>query len=143
MVSLTLIAIPTFLDTTTQPAQLYAQWARMYHYGHQALPGLAIMTLLLYLFAASRRRAVGLSWGIYVVAGAVTVSMLPFTWLFMVPTNDALFALELETKASPAASSLDEARMLLITWGQLHLARALFPLAGSIVGMTAMLNGRS
>ncbi|MCJ1247984.1 Anthrone oxygenase AgnL2 [Trapelia coarctata] len=138
MMSLSLMAIPVFLDTTTQPSQLFHQWVRMYHYGHQVLPTMAVATFLLYAYAAISKGAAKNPWAVFVVAGATTVSMLPFTWIFMVPTNEILFRLEGESKAALVAS-LDEAQELVKTWSWLHLVRSLFPLAGALLGLTGTL----
>ena len=53
--SLSLMAIPVLLDTTTQAPQFFHQWVRMYHYGHQVLPTIAISTFLLYNYTASKK----------------------------------------------------------------------------------------
>ena len=141
MTSLSVVAIPVFLDTTTHASQLYHEWARMYHYGHQILPGLAITTLMLYSYAALRNRAKKRPWAAYALAGVVTVSMIPFTWIFMVATNDTLFRLEAEG-ATSVAEGIEKAQELVKLWGWLHLARCLFPLAGAVLGLTTTFHDR-
>ena len=138
--SLSLMAIPVLLDTTTQPSQLFHQWVRMYHYGHQVLPTLAVATFLLYGYAAVSKRAASRPWGIFAAAGVTTLSMLPFTWVFMVPTNNTLFRLDGESKAAAAAAvaSWGEAQELVTRWSWLHLVRSLFPLAGAVLGLMAI-----
>jgi hypothetical protein len=138
MMSLSLMAVPVFLDTTTQPSQLFHQWARMYHYGHQVLPTMAVATFLLYAYAAICKRAAKNSRVMLVLAGATTLSMLPFTWVFMVPTNNTLFRLEVESKSALVAS-LGEAQELLKTWSWLHFVRSLLPLTGALLGLTGNL----
>lgn len=131
------MAIPVLLDTTSEASQLFHQWVRMYHYGHQMLPTLAVATFLLYGYAAfSKRAASNRSWGVLAVAGLTTLSMVPFTWIFMVPTNNTLFRLEVESKGA-AVASWDEAQELVTTWSSLHMARSLFPLAGAVLGSMA------
>jgi hypothetical protein len=115
MMSLSLMAVPVFLDTTTQPAQLFHQWVRMYHYGHRVLPTMAVATFALYTYTAVRKYAAKRPWGVFAVAGLTRVSMLPFTWILMVPTNDMLFRLEAESKAASMAG-WEEARQLVTTW---------------------------
>ncbi|KAK4168183.1 hypothetical protein QBC43DRAFT_115655 [Cladorrhinum sp. PSN259] len=142
MASLSIMAVPVFLDTTPEAPLLFTQWARMYHYGHQVLPTMAVGTLLLYAYTAVKRRGgssqnpkqAKRSWGPIALAGLTTVVMIPFTWIFMVPTNNELFRLELVSRAEPAVKGLAEAKELVVKWAWLHLARSLFPLAGAVVG---------
>lgn len=133
MLSLSLIAVPVFLDTTTQGAQLLQQWERMYHYGHQALPTMAVGTFVLYAYVAFKRRR-----RIFALAGSITVIMVPYTWFIMMPTNNELFRLEELARTEPAATGIAEARKLVVSWSWMHLTRALAPLAGAVVGALAI-----
>lgn len=137
MMSLSLMAIPVLLDTTDDPAQLFHQWVRMYHYGHQVMPTLAVATCLLYACSVLHSRIAGRQWGVYAVAAVTTVTMLPFTWVFMAPTNNILFRLEVESKGASVAS-FAEAQGLVMKWGWLHITRSLFPLAGAALGLTGI-----
>ena len=139
--SLSLMAVPVLLDTTSDPAQLYHQWARMYHYGHQVLPTMAVATLSLYGYSAWTQRRAKRSWGGLALAGLTTVAMLPFTWLVMVPTNNRLFALEAAGKGSGSVGSIEEAAGLVVKWSWMHLARSLFPLIGGVIGTVNTLVG--
>lgn len=134
MMSLSLMAIPVLLDTTTQAPQLFHQWVRMYHYGHQVLPTLAVGTFLLYSYTSVKRRNARKSWGVSALAGVTTLSMLPFTWIFMVPTNNELFRLEGMSKAEPLVKGIVEAKELVVRWSWLHFTRSLLPLAGAVMG---------
>ncbi len=138
MLSLSLMAIPVFFETTTEPAQLFHQWARMYHYGHRVAPTMALATSLLYAYTAIHKRAAGRRWVVFAVAGVTTMIMVPFTLIFMVPTNNTLFRLQAESKAAPVAS-LGEAQELVTKWSRLHVVRSLFPLAGAILGLMGIL----
>ena len=132
--SLCLVTVPVFLDTTTEAAQLFVQWARMYHYGHQIMPAMAVGTSLLYGYACIQRRGAHKSWVLFALAGLATVSIAPFTWIFMVPTNNELFRLESASKVEPLILGIAEAKGLLIKWTWLHLTRSLLPLVGAILG---------
>ncbi|KAI0595127.1 hypothetical protein F4775DRAFT_595616 [Biscogniauxia sp. FL1348] len=134
MMSLSLMAVPVLLDSTTQAPQLFHQWTRMYHYGHQVLPTMAVGTLLLHGYTALRRRAAKRSWGIFLLAGIITVSMLPFTWLVMVPTNNELFRLETVSRTDPAVMTIENAKELVVKWSWMHFTRSLMPLTGAILG---------
>ena len=133
--SLSLVAVPVLLDTTTQAPQLFNQWARMYHYGHQVLPTMAIGTFLLYSYTSARKCSAKKPWGYFLVAGVTTMSILPFTWIFMVPTNNELFRLEEVSKAEPSVRAIAGAKELVVHWSWLHFARSLLPLGGAIMGM--------
>ncbi|EOA85726.1 uncharacterized protein SETTUDRAFT_169632 [Exserohilum turcica Et28A] len=148
MVSLSIIAIPVLVETKTDANQLFHQWTRVYHYGNQLIPGIAIGTFLLYTFACFQRRTAERpkSWRLLALAGLVTVSIIPFTLLIMKPTNDKLFHLESVTRtAKPAehagvkAIELKEAEELVVWWASMHAVRSTFPLIGAIIGIVATL----
>lgn len=132
--SLSLMAVPVFLDTTVQAPQLFHQWARTYHYGHQILPTMAIGTLLLYVYTSFKKRQAKKAWGIFTLAGLVTVAMVPFTWIVMVPTNNELFRLEAVSKLEPGVMDIIAAKELVVKWSWMHFTRCFFPLAGAILG---------
>lgn len=135
--SLSLMAIPVLLDTTTQAPQLFHQWVRMYHYGHQVLPTMAVGTFLLYTYTSIKKRSAKKSWAVFTLAGVTTLSILPFTWIFMVPTNNELFRLEAVSKAEPLVKGIGEAKELVVKWGWLHFTRSLLPLIGAVLGTIA------
>ncbi|KAI1410231.1 DUF1772-domain-containing protein [Hypoxylon sp. FL1857] len=139
MMSLSLIAVPVFLDTTDHAPLLFRQWARTYHYGHQVLPIMSVSTLALYVYASIKRRGARKLWGTCALAGLTTVCMLPFTWIVMVPGNNELFRLEAVSANEPLVMGIDEAKQLVTNWAWLHFTRSLFPLVGAIIGAFGML----
>ncbi|KAL4995980.1 hypothetical protein BDV10DRAFT_122801 [Aspergillus recurvatus] len=134
MASLSLIMIPLFLDTNTQAEQLVGQFVRLYYYGHRLMPAISVTTCAMYGLVASRKRAAERPWRTYAIAAATTVAMVPFTWLCMVPTNNALFGLY--AAQDPA---LDEVQRLIVRWKWLHVARSAFPLLGAVIGWMGVL----
>lgn len=141
--SLSVMAVPVFLDTTTNSPQLFHQWTRMYHYGHQVLPGMAIGTFLLYSHTCIQKRKAEKPqpWRLLALAGLVTVSIIPFTLLIMKPTNDELFRLEAVTRAVRTGGNseisvlgIKEAKALVVKWAWMHFTRSCFPLVGAIIG---------
>lgn len=134
MMSLSLMAVPVLLDTTAQAPQLFYQWVRMYHYGHQVLPTMAVGTFLLYSYISVKKRTARKLWGVFALAGLTTLSMLPFTWICMVPTNNELFRLERVSKAEPLVMGIVEAKELVVKWSWLHFTRSMLPLAGAVMG---------
>ena len=147
MLSISLITVPFLIDTNTQSIHLVAQWTRLYHYGHILLPSLAITTCLLYVYTAINKggfsQVPSKHLTTYATAGAVTIVMIPFTLIFMAPTNNALFRLNEEAEAAGGepAVSLDKVQALVTLWAKLHAIRSFFPLLGAILGMWELLNG--
>lgn len=100
MTALSLMAVPVLLETTTSPTQLFHQWTTMYGYGHRVLPGLAIVTALLYIRAAMRlHREQSPLWMRCTLASVCTVCIIPFTLIFMADTNDTLFWMHRQAEA--------------------------------------------
>lgn len=132
--NISMLEIPVLLDTTTQASQLVYQWVRVYHYGHRIYPTMAITTCLLYGYAAFSKHAENSPWKVFAVAGAMTLSILPFTWIFMLPTNNAIFRAQKQTE-SKRVPNWDTAHKLVIRWSWLHAARTLLPLTGAILGL--------
>lgn len=134
MTSLSLIAVPVLLDSIPSTPQLLHAWTRMYHYGHLALPTMAVGTLGLWTYTAAKKRRSSTA----LAAGAVTVLMIPFTWIFMTAINNELFRLE---AAGSEGVGGEEARVLVGVWARWHLVRSVFPLAGAAVGGFVVLRG--
>jgi len=154
MMSLSLMAVPVFLDTTDHAPQLFSEWVAMYNYGFPTLPTISIATCGLYLYTALRARALDSPWALYAaVAGVTTVVMVPFTWVFMWPTNETIMALEKQSrggrrggeeekkgkKVENQAGEIREARRLVKKWSRIHFTRSLFPLTGALVGLYGLL----
>lgn len=140
MTSLSLVAVPVLLDSISSAPQLFHAWARMYHYGHQALPTMAVGTFSLWMYVAAKRRSAKKPWRMSALAGLTTVFMLPFTWLVMVPTNNELFGLE-AAGSEIGNVTLGQAKELVVSWSWMHLARSVFPLGGAILGAVATFGG--
>ena len=134
--SLSWVAVPVLQDTNNTGANLANQWARVYHYGHQAIPPCAISTMLLYGYSAVTKYVSGKPWIVFLVAAGTTMSMIPFTEALMVPTNDALFALQKQGKDGKGVT-LGETQGLLRKWNWLHFSRSFLPLAGAVIGLLA------
>ena len=117
----------------------------MYHYGHQVLPTMAVGTCLLYGYKAYQRKQDSKrdSWAVFALAAVTTISMLPFTWIFMVPTNSELFRLEAVSSGEPSIMGIDGAKELVVRWSWLHLMRSAFPLAGAVLGTLGTYGQRS
>ena len=134
MMSLFLLTIPVILETTTAPQQLLHQWHRIFYRGHIQGPLISIATGLLYSYAAYQRSLRGGAWKPFAVSAAITVAMIPFTWVFMANVNNALFkAVEVTEKGGQG--DWKEAEGLVRSWGAWNAVRALFPLSGAVLGL--------
>jgi noranthrone monooxygenase len=142
MMNISLLVVPVLLDTAAQPLHLVDQWVRVYHYGHQVMPALAITTCLLYAYAVRSKRSAGRPWRVYALAGVITFTMIPFTWIVMAATNNLLFAAQVNGKAGKV-TALDEVFRLIKQWTILHTTRALLPLTGAGIGMLGTLRDAS
>jgi hypothetical protein len=131
MMSLSFVAVPTILDTATEAKHLQSQWARMYHYGHHILPAMAVGTGALHGYTSFSKARSNLPWGLFALAGATTVSIAPFTWAFMLATNNKLF----ELGAKSREVELVQVRELVTKWNWLHFGRSLLPLIGTIMAV--------
>jgi hypothetical protein len=139
MICLSGVVVPVFLDTVTDPTHLLRQWTCVYHYGHIYMPALCVATCGLYGYTALSKHLNRKPWLIFIVAGAVTMAMVPFTWVMMAPTNNALFRLEALATASTSAADLSAVQEIVVRWSWLHIVRSLFPLAGVFLGFTGIL----
>jgi hypothetical protein len=118
------------------------QWARLYHYGHIYMPAVAVVTSGLCIYTAMRNRATREHnrWSIYAAAGVVTIAIVPFTRVFMDPTNNTLFELDELPKLSTHMADEAAVRQLLMKWALLHLFRSFLPMVGSITGLIGVLH---
>ncbi|KAF5853665.1 hypothetical protein GGP41_006469 [Bipolaris sorokiniana] len=146
MISLSAITIPILMENTADASQLLRQWTRLYNYGNQVLPGMAVGTFLLYALVCFRRRRAVTSklWRLLALASLSTVSIIPFTLIIMKPTNNELFRMEsvtrmiqLEEAGGVNIMGIKEAEELVVWWSFMHAMRSTFPLVGTILGVVA------
>lgn len=128
MISLAAIAVPAMLDAGTSAAYLQSQWARLYHYGHYVLPNMAVLTCLLHLYTAFRNGN-----GYFVLIGLMTVGIAPFTWVFMLSTNNELARMDTKNLGK---NDLPRVRGLVIKWTWFHLMRSFMPLFGAVLAFS-------
>jgi hypothetical protein len=134
MMSLCFVMVPVLLDLATDPTLLVSQWRHMYWYGHKTMPVLAIGTFVLYASLCIQRSRARRPWGTLALAAATTMTMLPFTWFIMAPTNNTLFKLDAEGQLGSLSIEIEEAKELVVKWAWLHFTRCLFPLSGALIG---------
>lgn len=135
MMSLSAFVIPVLFDTNASPEHIVRQWVRLYHYGHIYLPALCIATCGIYGISARQCARSGRKWRAYGYAALSTISMVPFTWVIMTPTNTTLFELD----NSNSATDLAYVKGLLVKWAWMHVTRSLSPLLGAYLGFAYLI----
>ncbi len=132
----TVLSVPGLLAAQIPSRTLAIQWQAIYDRGKVAAPGIAILSLLGYVYLAYSHYHEGREWRGFAVAALLTIGIAPFTLIAMAPTNNTLIGV-----ANGAITSVGDeaARQLVEKWGGLNLTRSLLPLAGSIVGLWSLL----
>ncbi|KAH9866835.1 hypothetical protein IAQ61_007424 [Plenodomus lingam] len=133
-----MIAVPMILKTTPPDSSLLLrQWHFIYSSGHKVGPKLAVASGLLYWTAAWTTQERGKTIALYAYSGALTMSMVPFTWLFIVRINNAIFA-EIEKNRAGTPTNLADAQYLVGRWRKLNIARTVFPILGAALGLITL-----
>lgn len=146
-----LVTVPALLlaqaqDGVSQGAILKV-WRRMYQRGHAHSPKIAILTsgAFVYLtWCASRAAGTRVPMLLFGTAASLVTGIVPFTLLFMRPTNNALMARAAEEDvllhAPVQKPDQKSSEQLFAHWATLTGIRGLLPLAGGILGLVAVLN---
>ena len=123
-----------YVSACEQPARLHledgallTQWKPAYKRGTAMQAPLALVGALLGVIAW--RQTSDWRW---LVGGAVILANWPFTFLVIMPTNNALLALD-RTGADPRSRDLTE------KWGRLHAGRTALGVAATILFLAASL----
>lgn len=130
------MGVPGLLSTAVDSKVLAQQWEGIFVRGRSQGPRIAVVSLLGYAYLAYDRSSRDQPWWPYLLAGALAIGIVPFTLGVMMPTNNALLGIARGT--GQVASEMD-VRALLLKWKNLNLVRSMLPLAGSIVGLWALL----
>ncbi|KAJ5113388.1 DUF1772-domain-containing protein [Penicillium angulare] len=142
--SLSTIVTPVLLQSHKEDnisSRLLAkQWRGLFEKGRSTNPPIAAGTAssLIYLAWAVRRgsplykSAAYSRSGLYIAAAILTVGIVPFTFVFMDPTNDVLIE-----KARSTSDSDPEVSELIKRWTRLNFGRSLLPLAAAVCGVVA------
>ncbi|KAF2746634.1 hypothetical protein M011DRAFT_468331 [Sporormia fimetaria CBS 119925] len=132
--SLSYIATPTVMKA---PAGLAAQqWAHAYGIGKKLGPPLAIISSLSTAYVAYHQDIDSLPFKLNVAATVLVPAIVPFTYAFMIKTNNKLLEKShtLSATADDKAETQEEnVHALLDKWATLNLARAMLVGVGSIL----------
>lgn len=147
MMNISVLDVPVLLASTEDAHQLVKHWSHLYNFGSRFYPAMAVSISLVYIFAALRSSSRSSSNNknnsgkktknprrfAFVLAAALTLTMAPYTWAFMSPTNNTLFSVA-KLGLAGVTTPLEDIHALLAKWRWLHFVRSLFPLVGSILG---------
>ncbi|KAE8310480.1 hypothetical protein BDV41DRAFT_390293 [Aspergillus transmontanensis] len=133
MMSVHGLAMPAFLQTVTQSGHLVSYQRRLYQIGTTKGRVLGLTTTLLYASVSVHQYLTDEPWLIPAAAGLTTISLVPFTEIVMASTNNVLARLETETNRGLVISE-EKAEQLVRKWDRFNAVRALFPLAGAVLG---------
>ncbi|KAL3420734.1 DUF1772 domain containing protein [Phlyctema vagabunda] len=135
--------VPRLLESPT-PLML-KQWNRSFQSGKKNMPPLALLAASSYFFLAYRSRqlvgANAATWKLYLAAGLLSFGIIPYTLLFMMPTNKKLLAKVDETAALSFKDEVVEAGLgeetahkLIDKWGLLNLGRGVMLAFSGLLG---------
>ncbi|OGM47484.1 hypothetical protein ABOM_002548 [Aspergillus bombycis] len=127
------LAMPAFLQTVPRSGQLVGYQRCLYRIGTTKGRVLGLTTTFLYASVSVYQYMSGEPWHLSAAASLTTIGLVPFTEIVMAPTNNALARLETETNKGMVVS-WEETEQLVQRWDRLNAVRALFPLAGAILG---------
>jgi hypothetical protein len=121
------------------------QWKKLYDRGSKAAPPFAAASALAFSFLSYK------FYGtlnhpkaeLYALSALLTIGIVPYTLIAMVPTNNKLMRKAEDARALSAEAMIAEsedpreksAKELLDLWATHNLARGMFPLAGAILGL--------
>ncbi|KAF3399898.1 Noranthrone monooxygenase [Penicillium rolfsii] len=143
--ALSMNATPSLLrsrrEDNVPPATLVKQWRNMYENGKTQNPPVAAAVAASFFYLAwsvrsgaplFRQTAYSRS-GLFSAAAVLTIGIVPYTFLTMSSTNNAL----LEKASSAPEISDTETSTLIEKWTQLNMVRGYLPLIGAVVGLVA------
>lgn len=149
--ALSLISIPAVLRAKEEDGLSHAHavqvWKHNYELGKAQNPPIALATAASFAFCAWATRGHGIQSSstigtsrMFLVAAAMTISIVPFTILAMRPINDRL--LRVAAKERKEEASVVETTQIdqdLKRWVSLNGFRSLLPLGGAVVAGIAVL----
>ncbi|KAI4230870.1 MAG: hypothetical protein LQ349_005971, partial [Xanthoria aureola] len=131
--SISLLAIPAILVGKSNASLLASQWHSIFSVGQKVGPTLAILGTVNYLYVARGKYGSQYDsrvWKSFVGAAVATMGIIPFTFIFLKPTNDVLLAQTAKTTLSER-----EVRALVEKWASLNLVRSGLLVIGTGLGL--------
>ncbi|KAJ5500829.1 hypothetical protein N7463_008079 [Penicillium fimorum] len=146
-----LVTVPALLLAQAQDGLSHGAilkvWRRMYQRGHAHSPKIAVVTSGAFAYLAwyaSRTTVTRAPMLLFGTAASLVTGVVPFTLIFMRPTNNALMERAADEELSPnnpvQGPEQKTSEQLFTRWATLTGIRGLLPLAGGILGLVAVLN---
>ncbi|KAI1079038.1 hypothetical protein F5B20DRAFT_190513 [Whalleya microplaca] len=129
--SLSVIGIPTILNTGAPTDVMLRQWRFQFLRGRSFMPIVGTLNAATYLFIAYNYYTIGLEWRGFAAAGFSTFSLVPFTLIFIMGTNNKLLAACSSSDRKEKTMSDATATALIKRWGELNVVRQLVPMIGT------------
>ncbi|KAI8629688.1 hypothetical protein F5Y19DRAFT_74065 [Xylariaceae sp. FL1651] len=126
--ALSVFGIPTILNGGASSEVMVRQWRFQFLRGQAIMPGLGALNAVNYWTVAYHCWSQGLEWRGFAVAGVSTFFMIPYTLVFIMPTNTKLLV---ASESREKTLSHDSATALLKKWGDLNVVRAVVALVGT------------
>jgi hypothetical protein len=150
--SLSIFLIPRILESPTP--LLLKQWSRMYEAGKAVGRPAGAIAALSFFYLSYHHHTTSVSsfvdnsqaWG-YLTAGLLSIGIVPYTILVIMPTNNKLLkkadetrALEKEDHVVKVGLGEETAHQLADWWGVLNLGRGVMLTASGVLGLWLALN---
>ena len=120
---------------------LLKQWRSVYDLGLALGPAAAVLacaTLGYASYAKYNIHPTSSAWQGLAIAALGTVSIVPFTWSFLLPINAVLLA-ECDKKAEQRAMTERQVKDTVAKWGNVNLIRSVLPLLSVMLGLWTVL----
>ncbi|KAI4225471.1 MAG: hypothetical protein L6R36_003903 [Xanthoria steineri] len=131
--SISLLGIPAILVGNSNASLIASQWHSIFSVGQKVGPTLAILGTVNYLYVARGKYGSQYDprvWKSFVGAAVATMGIIPFTFIFLKPTNDVLLSQTAKTTLSEI-----EVRALVEKWASLNLVRSGLLVIGTALGL--------
>lgn len=127
--AISLFTIAPILQSSAPRGVLLHQWHLAYTLGKSYMPPAAGAIAASYLGAAYYSSSLVKEWRGFAAAAALTVGIVPFTLLLIMPTVRALEGMLADGRDGKEADA--EARAVMQSWSRWNFARAMLPLVGT------------
>lgn len=139
--TMSFMMVPRLLESPTP--LLLKQWNGMFQAGKVSAPPVAAVSAASFFYLASKLPASAdkTKFYSYIAAGVLAVGIIPYTVVFMLPTNQKLLEKVEETKMLSLKDELVEAGLgeetahkLVDKWGMLNLGRSVLMTIAAVLG---------
>lgn len=130
--SISTIAVPSALSTSSTNDALLRQWKLIYDRGSKQNATIAALAGLAHGAVAYLRWKRGADSMSSMLAALFTIGIVPYTYAVMLPTNKQLF------RAASKDEKREDVKKVVARWGWLNGIRALLPMIGGLSSLTGI-----